>query len=63
MFSIGNTDPRPYKRTLASAGMSCVVVTNTFTQLLLWDTDTKAEQTVLDTVEVGEMYINGTKHE
>lgn len=32
---MGKTDPRLYKRTLASAGMSCVVVTNTFTQLLL----------------------------
>lgn len=38
MFSIGKTDPRLYKRTLASAGMSCVVVTSTFTQLLLQDT-------------------------
>ena len=40
MFSIGKTEPRLYKRTFASAGMSCVVVTNTFTQLLLWDAET-----------------------
>lgn len=40
MFSIGKTDPRLYKRTFASAGMSCVVVTSTFTQLLLWDAET-----------------------
>lgn len=40
MFSIGKTDPRLYKRTFASAGMSCVVVTNTFTQLLLRDAET-----------------------
>lgn len=40
MFSIGKTDPRLYKRIFASAGMSCVVVTNTFTQLLLWDAET-----------------------
>lgn len=33
MFSMGNTEPRPYSRTLASAGISCVVVTNTLTQL------------------------------
>lgn len=39
MFSMGKTDPRLYNRTLASAGMSCVVVTSTFTQLLLQDTD------------------------
>lgn len=39
MFSIGKTDPRLYKRTLASAGTSCVVVTKTFTQLLLRNTD------------------------
>lgn len=36
---MGKTDPRLYNRTLASAGMSCVVVTSTFTQLLLWETD------------------------
>lgn len=40
MFSIGKTDPRLYKRTFASAGMSWVVVTNTLTQLLLWDAET-----------------------
>lgn len=39
MFSMGKTDPRLYNRTLASAGMSCVVVTSTFTQLLLRGTD------------------------
>lgn len=37
MFSMGKADPRLYSRTLASAGMSCVVVTSTFTQLLLRD--------------------------
>lgn len=30
---MGNTEPRPYSRTLANAGISCVVVTNTLTQL------------------------------
>ena len=33
MFSMGKAEPRPYSRTLDRAGMSCVVVTNTFTQL------------------------------
>lgn len=33
MFSIGKAEPRPYSKTLERAGMSCVVVTNTFTQL------------------------------
>lgn len=37
MFSMGNTEPRLYSRILASAGMSCVVVTSTLTQLLLRD--------------------------
>lgn len=33
MFSMGKADPRPYSNTLERAGMSWVVVTNTFTQL------------------------------
>lgn len=33
MFSMGKAEPRPYSNTLERAGMSCVVVTNTFTQL------------------------------
>lgn len=32
MFSMGNAEPRPYSNTLERAGMSWVVVTNTFTQ-------------------------------
>lgn len=33
MFSIGKAEPRPYSSTLERAGISWVVVTNTFTQL------------------------------
>lgn len=33
MFSMGKAEPRPYSNTLDRAGMSWVVVTNTFTQL------------------------------
>ncbi len=33
MFSIGKAEPRPYSNTLERAGISWVVVTNTFTQL------------------------------
>jgi hypothetical protein len=32
-FSILNTPPKPYNKTFAKAGTSCVVVTSTFTQL------------------------------
>lgn len=35
MFSMGNTEPRLYNSTFASAGINCVVVTKTLTQLLL----------------------------
>lgn len=35
IFSIGKTPPRPNNNTFANAGTSCVVVTNTFTQLVL----------------------------
>ena len=33
MFSMGKAEPRPYSKTLERAGISWVVVTNTFTQL------------------------------
>lgn len=33
MFSMGKAEPSPYSNTLERAGMSWVVVTNTFTQL------------------------------
>lgn len=35
MFSIGNISPSPYRRTLARAGTSWVVVIRTFTQFFL----------------------------
>lgn len=35
IFSIGKAPPKLYSKTFASAGISWVVVTNTFTQLLL----------------------------
>jgi hypothetical protein len=35
MFSIGKISPSPYKRTLARAGTSWVVVIRTFTQFFL----------------------------
>lgn len=35
MLSIGNIPPRPNNNTLAKAGINWVVVTSTFTQLLL----------------------------
>jgi hypothetical protein len=34
MLSMGKTPPRPNNRTLANAGISCVVVTNTLTQFV-----------------------------
>lgn len=33
IFSMGKAEPRPYSNTLERAGISWVVVTNTFTQL------------------------------
>lgn len=42
MFSIGKAEPRPYSKTLDRAGMSWVVVTNTFTQLGLEQDKTDA---------------------